>query len=187
MATVLCGQSFHESRLFQLGEAPVQGPRTELHACKALDVFDEAIAMLWATGQACENEDAAIRRPANAFHRHVDHPSLRLSNHDISENGVLQPAAQAEASPPAVHRVSITVRATAATTTSCAPCASAQSGKAWGTHARPPSVVCQSAPPTTAQPSAVFTKSSVLDDWELPKLTEAGVLDQLRSEEHTSE
>jgi hypothetical protein len=57
MATVLCGQSFHKTRLF---ESPVQGPRTELHACKALDVLDEGIAVLWTTGQAREHEDAAI-------------------------------------------------------------------------------------------------------------------------------
>src|ERR1035438_9447131 len=74
MATVLCGHSFDESRLFQLGEASVQRPRTELHACKAFDVFDEAIAMLWATGKTREDEDAAIRRPANPFDRHVDLP-----------------------------------------------------------------------------------------------------------------
>jgi hypothetical protein len=60
MTTVLCGQSFNESSLFQLGEASVQRPRTELHACKAFDVFDEGIAMLWTTGQAGENKDAAI-------------------------------------------------------------------------------------------------------------------------------
>jgi hypothetical protein len=28
-----------------------------------------------------------------------------------------------------------------------------------------PSVVCQSAPPSTAQPSTALTKSSVFDDW----------------------
>ena len=60
MATVLCGQSFNETRLFELGEAPVQSPRTKLHACKAFDVLDEAIAMLWATGKTREDEDAAI-------------------------------------------------------------------------------------------------------------------------------
>ena len=114
MATVLCGQSFNKTRLFQLGEAPVQRPRTELHACKAFDVLDEAIAMLWSTGQARENKDAAVRGPANAFHRHVDHPSLRLSNHDISESGVMQPAAQTEVSPAVVRRVSITFMATVA-------------------------------------------------------------------------
>jgi hypothetical protein len=107
MASVLRGQSFHESRLFQLGEASVQRPRTELHACESFDVFDEAIAMLWTTGQTRENKDAAVRRPANAFHRHLDHPSLRLSNHDISENGVLQLETQTEVSPSAANAATV--------------------------------------------------------------------------------
>ena len=111
MSSVLCGQGFNESRLFELGEAPVQRPRTELHACKAFDVLDEGIAMLWATGQARENKDAAVRGPANPFDRHVD-PFARLSNHDISDNGVLQLPTQTEVSPPAVNAATITVMAT---------------------------------------------------------------------------
>jgi hypothetical protein len=42
----------------------------------------------------------------------VDHPSLRLSNHDISDNGVSQPPTQTEVSPPAVNAATITVMAT---------------------------------------------------------------------------
>ncbi len=39
-------------------------------------------------------------------------PSLRLSNHDISDNGVLQSPTQTEASPLAVNAASIIVMAT---------------------------------------------------------------------------
>jgi hypothetical protein len=60
MPSVLCGQSFNESRLFQLGKASVQRPRTKLHACESFDVLDEGIAVLWTTGQTGENKDAAI-------------------------------------------------------------------------------------------------------------------------------
>ena len=115
MASVLRGQSFHESRLFQLGEASVQRPRTELHACKAFDVFDEAIAVLWTTGQAGENEDAAIRGPANPFDRHVDLPfDVALQSRYIGEWSSAT-TGQTEASPPAVQPACISVMATVAT------------------------------------------------------------------------
>jgi hypothetical protein len=42
--------------------------------------------VLWTTGQTGENKDAAVRRPANPFHRHLDLPfDITLQSRYIGE------------------------------------------------------------------------------------------------------
>jgi hypothetical protein len=60
MPSSLRGERLDEPSLFELGQASVEGPRTEFDASEVFDVLDEGVTVLRATGQASEHENTAI-------------------------------------------------------------------------------------------------------------------------------